>query len=314
MLKLKLFGSGEASFYDHPLEGFPYQQAFLLLCYLLLNKGRLHPRERLAAVFWGDYPNLTARKYLRNTLYRLRHGLDSIGADSSQYLQITEESIAFIITSQYWLDIECFETITSHYQHYKPENLLPEQAIELGKCVDLYTGDLLESVYEDWCLHDRERLRLAYLDVLGKLMVFSFTQGDHEQGIDYGERILALDPTRENVHRQMMMLHWLAGDRPAALSQYKRCSQILQEEMGIQPMGATLLLYEKMLHNQFEPGSIPVNEKISSSNETPVYFTAADLEIILTRLSKLQEDAVQVTNEILQLQGLINLMLSQQRP
>jgi len=81
MLKLKLFGSGEASFYDQPLEGFPYQQTYLLFCYLLINKGKQHHRERLAAVFWGDYPSLTAPKYLRNTLYRLRQTLDGVGAD-----------------------------------------------------------------------------------------------------------------------------------------------------------------------------------------------------------------------------------------
>ena len=310
MLKLKLFGPGEASFYDQRLEGFPYQQVYLLFCYLLINKGKTHHRERLATVFWGDYPSLTARKYLRNTLYRLRQTLDGVGAESSQYFNITEDNVAFNSTSPYWLDIESFDTITSSYRHYKAEDFLPEQADELGKCVDLYTGDLLESVYEDWCLYDRERLRLAYLDALNKLMMYMAAHGEYDHGIQYGERILVLDPARENVHRQMMVLHWLVGDRFSALVQYKRCAQILREEMGIDPMGETRILYEQMVHNQFQPNLTPDGYILSTASDAPPLYTVTDLELILHSLSNLEQEAIRLNQEIQQIQSLIQQLLS----
>jgi DNA-binding SARP family transcriptional activator len=313
VLKLKLFGSGEASYYDQQLEGFPYQQAFMLFCYLLLNKGKPSYRERLAAVFWGDYPNLTARKYLRNTLYRLRLGLDSIGANSSQYLLITEENVSFISSSAYWLDVECFETISSHYRTHKPETLLPEQANELKDCLDLYTGDLLEGVYDDWCLNDRERLRLSYLDVLGKLMAYSTVHADFEPGLEFGARILALDPTREVVHRQMMLLHWLSGDRHSALAQYKRCAQILEDEMGIQPMEETRTLYTRMLHNQFEFRGMPVRSEQNLVSSAAALSTTSDFDSIVHSLNKLKEEAAQITTEIAHLQRLIDQIVSKDK-
>ena len=310
MLHLKLLGAGEARYFDRALDGFPYQQPFLLLCYLLINKVKPHHRESLAAVFWGDYPTFTARKYLRNTLYRLRSRFDSVGLEIGKLLSITEETVSFVDTCPYWLDVECFETITSHYQSYQVANLLPEQADELVKGVELYKGDLLEGVYDDWCLYDRERLRLTYLEALHKLMLYSTIHNDYEQGLQYGERILKLDPTREKVHRQMMVLHWLAGDGPAALAQYKRCFQILHEEMDSQPMAETQLLYEKMAHNQFEPHLTPDGHIFSPASETTKGYPAKDLELILRCLDHLQESATQISNDVQQVQKQIRLMLS----
>ena len=84
MLKLNLFGTGQASYCDRPLAGFPNQQCHLLLCYLLLNRHHPHYRERLAAVFWGDSPTAVARKSLRNALWRLRCALHAAGADDAE--------------------------------------------------------------------------------------------------------------------------------------------------------------------------------------------------------------------------------------
>jgi DNA-binding SARP family transcriptional activator len=265
MLELQLFGTGRARYCNRPLPGFPNQQSYLLLCYLLLNRPHPHHRERLAALFWSEYPTTTSRKYLRNALWRLRHALQSVGAPADEYLLLSDDSASFLTSSRYWLDVEVFETTITRYQDLSGHELTSEQAAHLDEAVDLYVGDLLEGVYEDWCLYDRERLSLLYLNALGKLMVFHEVNGTYERGLAYGERILACDHTRENVHRQMMRLYWLLGDRNAALAQYKRCVQILREELGIPPMEGTRLLYGQMAHNQFDPTSRPVRQDDPSS-------------------------------------------------
>jgi DNA-binding SARP family transcriptional activator len=252
MLEIRLFGPGHATYNGQFLTGFPHQQAALLLCYLLLNP-HSHHRERLAAVFWGDQPALTSRKHLSQTLWRLRQSLQENQAPTDDYLSIEKERITFNLKSDYWLDIEVFETTLNRYQDISGQQLTPEQAADLESAIRLYQGDLLEGVYEDWCLHDRERLSLMYLDALGKLMIFHETNQTYAQGLACGERILHLDNTRERVHQQMMRLYWLAGNRSAALAQYKRCGQILAEELGVSPMRETAQLYEQMLRNKFQP-------------------------------------------------------------
>lgn len=307
MLNIRMFGGGQARYFDRTLVGFPTQQACLVFCYLLLNKDHPHYRERLAAVFWEDYPAQKARKYLRNALWRLRQILETAGAPSEAYLWITDDSVSFINSSQYWLDVEVFDTITTRYQTVSGEALNPDQARELENATELYTGELLEGVYEDWSLYDRERYRIEHLNTLQKIMIFHGANNNFETGIQHGEHILALDPTQEKVHRQMMWLFWRNGDRNAALEQYKRCSQILQEELGMSPMKETQELYEQMVHNRIQSDNWPTSliksppAKIVPGRPTQLLASRA-----LQKLQGLRKKINEVNQEMHTLEQILN--------
>ena len=47
-----------------------------LLCYLVLNRHRFHPREVLAELFWGKSRPKNTRHCLRTALWRLRSVLE----------------------------------------------------------------------------------------------------------------------------------------------------------------------------------------------------------------------------------------------
>jgi DNA-binding SARP family transcriptional activator len=302
MLQMRLFGRGQARYSNSILTGFPSQQAYLVLCYLLLNRQHACHREQLAAVFWGEYPTPTSRKYLRNALWRLRNGLQSAGAHADEYLSVTDDSVAFLPSSRYWLDVEVFENTVECYRDLAGSELKPERAADLEKALDLCTGSLLETVYEDWCLYERERLSLMHLNVLSKLMDFHGVNGTYEHGLAYGERILAQDNTREKVHRQMMWLYWLLGDRSAALAQYKLCTQILRDVLGVAPMKETTHLYREIRrgacvpanwtpsHNLFPPQSKPDEPDRLLTEQTlqRVHRLQAAIEVISAELCHLE--------------------------
>ena len=58
--------------------------------------------------------------------------------------------------------------------------------------------------------------------------------------------MLELDVWREEVHRELMRLLVLSGQRSAALMQYERCRRILDEELSVQPAAETRQLYEQI--------------------------------------------------------------------
>jgi len=290
MLEIKLFGIGQAHFNEQPLTDFPNQQPCLLLCYLLINNRYPHHREHLSTILGADTSTRKARKRLRNVLWRLRKTFQSVGISVDDYLLVAEDTISFVNSSDYWLDIEIFETKTECCQDLSGRELTPEQATQLEEAVNLYSGDLLESTYEDWLLYDRERFRIAHLNALNKLMVYHGLNGNYEHGLAYGENILARDSTREKVHRQMMWLYYLSGNRNAALTQYKRCCQTLMDELGVHPMGETKYMHELILNNQFNsqdwPGDqlAPIfSEKITDRSIRPLVKRA------LKKLHGLQE-------------------------
>jgi DNA-binding SARP family transcriptional activator len=253
MLKVYLFGSGHARYKGKSLPGFPHLQPCLLLCYLLLNSQYPQSREQLATIFWGDYSNRIARKYLRNALWRLRQTFQDVGAKLDQYLLINEDYVSVIGAEAYWLDTAAFDRAIKQSQDIRGHELDEAMANELESAVELYAGDLLEGIYEECYLYERERLRLAYLNVLGKLLEYHACHSNFESGITCGKRILSLDKTREKIHRQMMCLYCLAGERNAALAQYNKCKQILREELDIEPMAETRQLNKMIINGQFNP-------------------------------------------------------------
>jgi DNA-binding SARP family transcriptional activator len=288
MLEIKLLGTGYVRYFGRELVGFPSQLPNLLFCYLMLNRYHPQNREHLAAVFWDDCQTVIARKHLRNTLWRLRQILQSIGVVMEEYFFISEDSISFIKTSSYWLDIEPFEAAVTRCQDIAGHALTEEQAQSLEYAVSLYSDDLLMNLYEDWCLYDRERLRLLYLNTLSQLMLYHGSHGTYERGIQYGERILSMDSTREKVHRQMMWLHWLAGERSAALSQYQVCRQVLRDELGLPPMPVTRQLYEQMRDDHFQAEDWFEGTPSSGSAASPANLRPASRKI-LEELHHLQE-------------------------
>jgi hypothetical protein len=75
---------------------------------------------------------------------------------------------------------------------------------------------------------------------------------DYETGILYGGRILRVDPAQERTHRRLMRLHYLSGDRTAALRQYQQCECALRENLNVKPARRTVALYEQIRADQPE--------------------------------------------------------------
>jgi DNA-binding SARP family transcriptional activator len=67
-----------------------------------------------------------------------------------------------------------------------------------------------------------------------------------EQAQQWAERQLAIEPWREEAHRQMMRAQVRMGNRSQALAQYHLCCQILARELGVAPDPSTLALYKQV--------------------------------------------------------------------
>ena len=311
MLEVKLFGTGCMSYCGRILPGFPNHQSYWVLCYLILNRQYPQCREKLASVFWDNYPTAVSKKYLRNAIWRLRQSLQSIGVPVEDYIFISEDTLSFVTSGQCWLDTEAFESTIGEYRDVSGQELNPQQAQAMETATGLFVGDLLEGIYEDWCLLDRERLSLLYMNALSKLMVFHECKGAYERGLACGERILARDHTRETVHRQMMQLYWRMGDRNAALAQYKRCAQILREELGISPMENTKRLYEQMVHNTLDLPSSGIPADAAWAGAPLADDSLSPLsEYVISRLKRLESATERNKRELEQIRHLLAETLS----
>jgi DNA-binding SARP family transcriptional activator len=247
MLSVRLFGKLSVLNNGRELDRLPSGKPVELFCYLLLQRERLHSREVLASLLWGDCTTAQSKKYLRQALWQI-HGMIQSEAhpEPVPVLVADRESVRVNPKSEMWLDVAAFETACVQLRDVPRQGMSPTSAEILNRAVELYRGDLLEGWYQDWCLFERERLRNLYLVILEKLMSYSEDQKQYEAGLEFGERILRLERAHELTYQAMMRLHNLAGDRAGAIRQYQRCSAALQEELGVKPGRHTMQLLDQI--------------------------------------------------------------------
>jgi DNA-binding SARP family transcriptional activator len=124
--------------------------------------------------------------------------------------------------------------------------LLPEEEQDALAAVDGY-GPFLDGYDGDWVLQERERLHCLFVRTTFELMRSAAKQGAYERALDLGRRILAMDPLRESVQRDVMLLLILNGQRVEAIRIYQRLVGLLRSELGIDPMPETKRLHDDIL-------------------------------------------------------------------
>jgi len=116
----------------------------------------------------------------------------------------------------------------------------------LHASVELYRDNALAEFTGAWALKQRERLRNTFLDATGRLMQLSELRCQYADAIHYAQLVLEVDELREDVHRELMHLLVLNGQRALALRQFEACRAALLRELAIKPMPETMALYREI--------------------------------------------------------------------
>ena len=231
------------------------RKATALLAYLAVT-GRSHARETLAALLWPEYDDEHARAALRRTLSTLRAAL------GEPYIAIDRETVGLIPGAGLWVDVAEFHArLAVCRTHGHPAADVCHACLApLAEATALYRDDLLagftlrdSAEFDDWQFMQAETLRGELVEALEKLARGQSARGDFAGALVSARRWLALDPLREEAHRQVMRLYAWAGQRNAALRQYRECVRILEQELGVAPLAETTELYEAVKGNRLSP-------------------------------------------------------------
>ena len=160
-LSLTLLGDFQARLGPGPPLRLRTRKTQALLAYLALPPGQPHSRDKLAALLWGDRSQPQARSRFRETLFALRRAL---APADPPCLTLTGETVA-LNADAVDVDAVAFERLAR-----------AGDAEALARAVDLYRGDFLEglafrgTLFEDWLMAERERLRELALEALARLL------------------------------------------------------------------------------------------------------------------------------------------------
>ena len=227
-LNLRVLGGFELQSGRGPDGTPPGRKVRALLACLALSPGISWPRERLMALLWSDRAEEQARASLRQALTELRHALGEPSPLRTEQDTISLDASGIVVDAM--------------------ELARLAKAGRLDEAAALYRGPLLDGhgvrddAFEEWLSVERTRLHNLAIDVLHRLS--ASLSGN--AAIETAQRLLQLDPAREETHRLLMRLYAGTGQRAQALRQYQLCRDVLQRELRAQPDADTERLYRKI--------------------------------------------------------------------
>ena len=299
-VRVSLLGPLQIEIGGRPVEGLQCTKVQELLGFLLLRRDRSHSRESLAALLWEESEPGQERRRLRQTLWRLRSALAAAGEAGDTPLELAgTDWIHLRPRADLWLDVEALDRAYQEAEEVPGHRLGRDVVERIRSAIALYRGEFIEGLYCEWCLFERERLNHRYVVLLDKMMSYCLAHGECEQGIEYGGRILSEDRARECTHHALMRLYYLAGDRTAALRQYQRCVEALEEELGVAPARPIVELFEQICGDR-----LPGADEAAAARETAGFASepAKALRRLLDLKGALSEARRQVQLEILALE------------
>ena len=277
------------------------RKAVALIAYLAITRQQ-HSRDSLAALLWPENDQSHARAALRRTLSTLNKALQG------QWLDIERETIGLDFRTDLQIDVQTFchllaecSTTHGHTQH----EICTACEQPLAQAAALYQNDFLAGFslrdspeFDDWQLSQSDTLRRELANVLEGLTRCHSAAHQYDIALGYARRWLKLDQLHEPAHRQLMLLHAWAGQRTAALQQYRECVQVLEQELGVSPLEATTQLYQLIKDNHTPPLPPPLSAPVFAlkNQQQLASVTASDvhdatIHSTLKNLVQLQETA-----------------------
>jgi DNA-binding SARP family transcriptional activator len=220
MLRIRLFGELSAALDGEPLRLPASRKACALLAWLALHPGG-HGRGRLAAVFWPDVPDSSARASLRSAIWALRAAL----GEAAEHL-VADRDIVELRGSA--VDVREFD-----------------EAVATGRLIEaerMCRDELLHRFDAEWVFDVREEYDVRRAGVLARLAERAEVDGDLAAATEWARRWAALRPLDETAGRAVIRLLLATGERAAAVAAYQRLAARLRAELALDPAAETTSL------------------------------------------------------------------------
>jgi DNA-binding SARP family transcriptional activator/tetratricopeptide (TPR) repeat protein len=205
----------------------------LAIVALIASEGRPFARDELAAIFWPESDDEAARGALRRTLSSLRTAVGDIGIVIGRAHVALDPAASSV-------DLADLERLAA-----STRSVDLEAAAVLARGPFLAGFALRDSpAFDDWQATRAARVERTVGSVLQRLSDARLEAGDAEGAVDAARRRVELDPLDEVGQRRLIGLLARAGDRAAAIRQYRELVALFDRELGVAPLRETTDLYD----------------------------------------------------------------------
>jgi DNA-binding SARP family transcriptional activator len=176
------------------------------------------PRTYLAGLLWPESREQQAAGSLRATVFKVRHQLPGLLADTLEPVGLAP-SVAVDIRSL----------------RRRAELARTGADLELGLDELLYTAELLPGWYEDWIIFEQERLRALRIATLEAIAGQYLDRDEPDAALAAARQAAAMEPLRESAQVLIIRAQIQAGNTAAAHRTLEEFRRRLRDELGLEP-------------------------------------------------------------------------------
>ena len=280
-ITVRLLGGFNIRVGERELSSLP-PQAVSLLSYLIVHRSRPQTRDLLAGRFWAELPEDRARKRLSNCLWLIKSGLAEAGLP--ELLVVTANTIQFGPTDRVAVDAEEFEAkLTDFERELRTRQVRGVLTDRLADVVAGYPGDFLAGHYHEWIEPERNRIRERYNTALEHLIGLYKSRSQYDVALQFAHILVRQEPLREDLHREVMRLHALLDQVPAAERHFEVCRRELKQELGVEPSEETMALLERIRSD----APAPVAAYEGSARGGALVGRRQEMSVLLGRIDEL---------------------------
>lgn len=209
-------------------------------------------QEALMGWLWPESSPRKARWSLNSAVYALRGVLsERMAVDLSGCVVLDGGRYHLSSGLRISSDVRDFDARHERGRLLERSGEIEEAIGEYERAVELYRDDyLIEDLYEDWTMIERERLTSGYVNMLERLSDYYLDDGQLQKSIELCYRILHKDPYHEESYRRLMRCYSRLGLRSRAAQQYELCRRMLGRLYGMTPGEETQDLQERILRGE----------------------------------------------------------------
>jgi DNA-binding SARP family transcriptional activator/TolB-like protein/tetratricopeptide (TPR) repeat protein len=224
------------------------RKARALIAYLAMKPDGRASREELATLFWGDTTDAQARHSLRQCVMSLRQDLHLVAAD---LIDADRDMVELRMDA---LAVDARELMAL---------AASAEADALARAAELWRGPFLADLaldleeFDAWRAREQDRLADVAARAFEALRASADADRDGERALAAAERLVALDPTREDRQRTALTMCARYRGREAALDRARQLTDLLRTELAVAPDAATRALIESIRTSEAALPAVP---------------------------------------------------------
>jgi len=206
------------------------RKARALLAYLAMHAGEAVDREQLADLLWSDVSDGDARHNLRQCIVTLR----TLWPD---LLVVARATVALAVEPEA-VDVHRFARLIAERR--------------FSEAAPLYGGEFVAALnldidnFREWVRGERQRIAALAAVAFENLASEREAAGDGRGAVAAAERLVAIEPLREDWQRLLIGLHARHLGRASAIGRARELAAVLKRDLNIGPEPATLSLIESI--------------------------------------------------------------------